>query len=63
MDLTRLHPATATAEIAEILEIPVGTPLLNMEETDYNIYGKILFYSRQYFVDDYFDQTVLRKKL
>lgn len=63
MDLTRLHPATATAKIAEILEIPVGTPLLNMEETDYDIYGKILFYSRQYFVDDYFDQTVLRKKL
>ena len=63
MDLTRLHAVVASEEIAATLEVAVGTPLLNMEETDYDIDGNILFYSRQYFVDEYFDQTVLRKKL
>ena len=28
-----------------------------------NIDGNIVFYSSQYFVDEYFEQTVLRKKL
>lgn len=63
MDLTRLHAALATDEIAGILNVEVGTPLLNMEETDYDIDGNILFYSTQYFVDGFFEQTVLRKKI
>ena len=63
MDLTRLHAVVASEEISSVLNVAVGTPLLNMEETDYDIDGNILFYSRQYFVDEYFDQTVLRKKL
>lgn len=63
MDLTRLHAVAASAEIAEILEIPVGTPLLNMEEVDYDIDGKVVFYSRQYFIDEFFEQTVMRKKI
>lgn len=63
MDLTRLHAVAATPEISELLEIPVGTPLLNMEEVDYNIDGDVVFYSRQYFIDEFFEHTVLRKKL
>lgn len=63
MDLTRLHAVTASDELAEILEVPMGTPLLNMEEVDYDVDGNIIFYSRQYFVDSLFEQTVLRKKI
>lgn len=63
MDLTRLHAVLASREMAGYLNVPEGTPLLNMEETDYDIDGNILFYSSQYFVDEFFDQTVLRKKL
>ena len=63
MDLTRVHAALASDEIAGILNVEVGTPLLNMEETDYDIDGNILFYSTQYFVDGFFEQTVLRKKI
>ena len=63
MDLTHLHAVAASKKIAECLGIPVGTPLLNMEEIDYDIDGNVVFYSRQYFVDEFFDQTVLRKKL
>ena len=63
MDLTHLHAVAANEKLSEFLEIPVGTPLLNMEEIDYDIDGNIIFYSRQYFIDEFFDQTVLRKKL
>ena len=63
MDLTQLHAVAADKKVADALEIVEGTPLLNMEELDYDIDGNIIFYSSQYFVDDIFEQTVLRKKL
>lgn len=63
MDLTQLHAVLSDEKVSKALEIPVGSPLLNMEEVDYDIDGNIVFYSSQYFVDEYFEQTVLRKKL
>lgn len=63
MDLTQLHAVVANQEVAEALNVSVGSPLLNMEEVDYDISGNIVFYSSQYFVDTIFEQTVLRKKL
>lgn len=63
MDLTQLHAVAADETVALALEIPMGTPLLNMEEVDYDIEGNTVFYSSQYFVDELFEQTVLRKKL
>lgn len=63
MDLTELHAVIADERLAEILDVPVGTPLLNMEETDFDIEGKRIFYSSEYFVDGLIQQTVLRKKL
>lgn len=63
MDLTQLHAVVADEKISEMLEVSVGSPLLNMEEVDYDIEGNIVFYSSQYFVDEFFEQTVLRKKL
>lgn len=63
MDLTQLHAVVADEKIADALEVAKNTPLLNMEEIDYDIDGNIIFYSSQYFVDDIFEQTVLRKKL
>lgn len=62
MDLTELHPVLADEKLADILQVPEGTPLLNMEEVDYDIEGHPLFYSKQYFVDEFFKHTVLRKK-
>ena len=35
----------------------------DMEEVDYDIDGNIVFYSRQYFANGMFEQTVLRKRL
>ena len=62
MDLTELHAVVADEALAEILKVNIGTPLLNMEEVDYDIDGNALFYSRQYFVDGIVQHTVMRKK-
>ena len=63
MDLTQLHAVLADEKVANALAVSVGHPLLNMEEVDYDIDGNVVFYSKQYFIDEFFDHTVLRKKL
>lgn len=63
MDLTQLHAVVADEVVSSALNISIGTPLLNMEEVDYDISGNIVFYSSQYFIDEFFEQTVLRKTL
>lgn len=63
MDLTELHAVAADEMTAAVLGVPVGTPLLNMEEIDFDVEGNTIFYSSQYFVDGVLAHTVLRKKL
>ena len=63
LDLTDVRPAVADAALAEIFQVPMGTPLLNMEEVDYDIDGHPVFCSNEYFVDGIFRHTVMRKKL
>lgn len=60
MDLTKLHAVVADERLAKLLDVAVGTPLFNMEEVDYDIEGRPVFYSRQYFVDGIIEHTVLR---
>ena len=62
-DLTDLKPIVADAALSELLQIPVGSPILHMDEVDYDIDGNPIFCSREYFVDGFFRHTVLRKKL
>lgn len=63
MDLTQLHAVAANEVVASALALLPGTPVLNMEEVDYDIWGKPVFYSSQFFVDRFFEHTVMRKKL
>lgn len=63
LDLTDLRPAVADDALAEIFQIPVGSPLLNMDEVDFDIDGKPVFCSTEYFADGIFRHTVMRKKL
>lgn len=63
LDLTDLRPVTADTFLADTFQVPVGTPLLNMDEVDYDIEGVPIFASREYFADGIFRHTVLRKKL
>ena len=63
MDLTDLRPAVADAALAEVFQVPMGSPLLNMDEVDFDIDGKPVFCSNEYFADGIFRHTVMRKKL
>ena len=63
LDLTDLRPTVADAALAEIFQVPVGSPLLNMDEVDFDIDGHPVFCSTEYFVDGIFRHTVMRKKL
>ena len=63
LDLTDLRPVAADATLADVFQVPQGTPLLNMEEVDYDIDGRPVFCSSEYFVDGIFRHTVMRKKL
>ena len=63
LDLTDLKPVVADAALSEILQVPVGAPLLYMDEVDFDIEGRPVFCSSEYFVDGIFRHTVMRKKL
>ncbi len=63
MDIARLLPVVADEKIAEILKIAPGTPLMYIEEVDYDVDGNPILFSRQYFVNDYFRYNILRKRL
>ena len=63
MDLTDVRPTVADAALSEVFQVPVGSPLLNMEEVDFDIDGKPVFCSSEYFADGIFRHTVMRKKL
>ena len=60
LDLTDLQPVVADAALAEIFQVPMGTPLL---QVDYDIDGRPVFCSTEYFIDGIFRHTVMRKKL
>lgn len=63
MDLTDVRPAAADPALAEIFSVPIGTPLLQMDEVDFDIDGRPVFCSKEYFIDGIFKLTVMRKKL
>lgn len=53
MDLTDLKPIVADEALSEIFQIQPGTPLLQMDEVDFDIDGKPVFCSREYFADGF----------
>ena len=63
LDLTDLRAVPADEALAGLLQVPLGAPLLYMEEVDYDIDGKPVFCSAEYFADGMFRHTVMRKKL
>lgn len=63
LDLTDLKPVTADETLAELFGVAVGAPLLHMSEVDYDIEGRPVFCSSEYFADGIFRHTVMRKKL
>lgn len=63
MDLTQVQAILADEKLSGLLEVVEGSPLLYMEEADYDVEGNVVLISSQYVLDDYLEYTVLRKKL
>ena len=63
LDLTDLRSAAADDALAELLAVSAGAPLLFLDEVDYDIEGRPVFCSREYFVDGVVRHTILRKRL
>ena len=62
MDLTEVCPAAADAALAGIFCVPEGTPLLYLDELDYDKEGMPMLYSAQYYIGGVIRHTLLRMK-
>ena len=62
MDLTEVRPAAADGRLAEIFRVAKGTPLLYLDELDYDKEGMPMLYSPQYYVGGVIQHTMLRMK-
>lgn len=63
MDLTEIHATVADEMLSEVFQVSMGTPLLHMDEVDYDIDGKPVLYCKEYYIDGIIHHTVMRKKL
>lgn len=63
MDLTEIRPTVADVRLAGILRVAEGTPLLYMDEVDYDIAGTPVLYCAEYYIDGVVKHTVMRKRL
>lgn len=63
MDLTVISTTLADERLAGHLAIPIGSPLLHMDEVGYDIDGQRVLYSDEYYADSILKHTVLRKKI
>jgi GntR family transcriptional regulator len=63
IDVTEIHTIVADERLAGMFSVQLGTPLLYMDEVDYDIMGNPVFCSDEYFLDGIIKHTVLRKKI
>ncbi len=61
LDLTEVTAVTADLDLAGKLQIPEGSPVLNMNELAFDIDGKPIMWSQEYYVQGIIKYTVLRK--
>ncbi len=60
--LLRLVPKKANKQIANVLEIKVGTPLMLLLQTDTDINQSPVVYSEEYFVGHRFEFVIMRRR-
>jgi len=57
----QILPATASGQIAEMLNVPAGSLLLYIVQTDYSSGDQPILYSREYHLPDAFDFMIWRR--
>jgi len=62
MDLTEVRPAVADEALARMFCVAEGTPLLYLDELDYDKEGMPMLYSPQYYIGGVIQHTMLRMK-
>lgn len=62
MDVTSVRAVAAAQEVAEALGVEPGSPLLYMDEVDYDRDGAPILYARQFYVDGVVRHSLVRKK-
>ncbi|MBR3381861.1 MAG: GntR family transcriptional regulator [Clostridia bacterium] len=63
LDVTEIRPYLAAGAVSRHLGVPDGTPLLFMDEVDYDFEGEPVMYSRQYYIDGVIAHKVVRRKI
>lgn len=63
MNLTEIIPEVADEDLAQLLDMQPGEPLLRFDEVGHNDSGEPVLFSRIYFKDQFIRFTVLRKKI
>ena len=63
MDVTSVRAVAAEKEVADVLGVPVGEPLLYMDEVDYDRDGTPILYARQFYADGIVRHSLIRKKI
>ena len=63
MDVTSVRAVAAAQEVAEALGVEPGSPLLYMDEVDYDRDGAPILYARQFYADGIVRHSLIRKKI
>lgn len=63
MDVTSVRAVAADSEVAEALGVEPGSPLLYMDEVDYDRDGAPILYARQFYADGIVRHSLIRKKI
>ena len=63
MDVTSVRAVAADSEVAETLGVEPGSPLLYMDEVDYDRDGAPILYARQFYADGIVRHSLIRKKI
>lgn len=62
IDLTQIEAVVSDAFLSKIFSIELGSPLLFLNEVGFNLYGKPILYSKEYYKKGMFKHTILRKR-
>jgi GntR family transcriptional regulator len=60
--MAKLFSAKATRKLADKLKVKLNSPLFLLEQTDTDQAGRPVVFSREYFVNDYFDFVIFRRR-
>lgn len=62
-NLAEIIPAVASEELATLLNMEPGQPLLRIDEVGYNEDGSPVIFTRAYYKDQFIRFSVLRKRM